>query len=248
MFIATRDRVRDRSYLLSILVPTTFRHAGAGEYRDARKQLILAPVTRQTTAPEKPTGRDAQGALLAVVAQVAAELRPDQDVQRRLTLDSALDRDLGFDSLGRVELIARVERRFNAALPERTLTEAETPRDLLRFLQAADVAVDSSTVAVDTHAAFAESAPNSADTLTEVLQWHVNAHPERAHIQSYDDHEQGDVITYRALWDAAREVAGGLQRRGIQPGDTVALMLPTGGGYFFSFFVMLLAVAIPVPI
>jgi len=248
LFIATRDRVRDRSYLLSILAPTTFRHAGAGEYRDARKQLILAPVTRQTTAPEKPTGSDTQGALLAVVAQVAAELRPDQDVQRRHTLDSALDRDLGFDSLGRVELIARVERRFNAALPERTLTEAETPRDLLRFLQAADVAVDSSTVAVDTHAAFAESAPNSADTLTEVLQWHVNAHPERAHIQNYDDHEQGDVITYRALWDAAREVAGGLQRRGIQPGDTVALMLPTGGGYFFSFFGILLAGAIPVPI
>jgi 1-acyl-sn-glycerol-3-phosphate acyltransferase len=108
--------------------------------------------------------------------------------------------------------------------------------------------VDSSTVAVDTHAAFAESAPNSASTLPEVLQWHVSTHPERAHIQHYDDHEQGDVITYRALWDAAREVAGGLQRRGIQPGDTVALMLPTGSGYFFSFFGILLAGAIPVPI
>jgi len=44
--------------------------------------------------------------LLAIVRRLAAELhaRPEEDIQ--VTLDSALERDLGIDSLGRVELRA----------------------------------------------------------------------------------------------------------------------------------------------
>ncbi len=205
-------------------------------------------MSQQTPLSQKSVSGDPQEALLAVIAQVAGELRPEQNVHRRLTLDSALDRDLGFDSLGRVELIARVERHFNVALPEHTLTAAETPRDLLRALRVAEGAVALSVDTVDTHAAFAEGAPIGANTLLEVLRWHVDTHPERAHIQSYDDHEQGEIVTYRALWESAAEVAGGLQRRGVKPGETVTLMLPTGSDYFFSFFGILLAGAVPVPI
>ncbi len=47
-------------------------------------------------------------------------------------LDNSLEKDLGLDSLARVELLARIERHFGLVLPERIFTEAETPRDLLR--------------------------------------------------------------------------------------------------------------------
>ena len=39
---------------------------------------------------------------------------------------------LGFDSLGRGELVARIEAAFDVTLPDQVLASAETPRDLLR--------------------------------------------------------------------------------------------------------------------
>ncbi|MEO5338807.1 MAG: acyl carrier protein, partial [Magnetospirillum sp. WYHS-4] len=81
-----------------------------------------------------PPSDDAR--LLALVGQVAGELHPGRKAPPP-RLDSRLDRDLGFDSLGRVELLARLEREFGAALPEAAFAEAETPRDLLRFLASA---------------------------------------------------------------------------------------------------------------
>jgi acyl carrier protein len=44
-------------------------------------------------------------------------------------LDSSLERDLGLDSLARVELVLRLEREFGASLAEQALAAAETPRD-----------------------------------------------------------------------------------------------------------------------
>ena len=83
-------------------------------------------------------GKDAEPAasvlavrLLRQVREVAAELRPHLS-QTPVTLDSLLDKDLGFDSLGRVELLVRIERAFGIALPENAFANAETPRDLLR--------------------------------------------------------------------------------------------------------------------
>src|SRR5213079_2953303 len=72
--------------------------------------------------------------LLAMVASVAREARPH--VEAYVALDSSLERDLGLDSLARVELVLRLEREFAASLPEQALASAETPRDLLRFLLA----------------------------------------------------------------------------------------------------------------
>jgi acyl carrier protein len=75
--------------------------------------------------------------LLSVVGDLADELRPGAPAAAPVTLDSALDRDLGFDSLGRVELLLRLEKAFDATLPEQTFATAETPRDLLRALAGA---------------------------------------------------------------------------------------------------------------
>ncbi|KGO33514.1 hypothetical protein JT06_13920, partial [Desulfobulbus sp. Tol-SR] len=78
--------------------------------------------------------------LLEILSHLMAELHPEAASRLDITLDSRLDRDLGLDSLARMELLARLERAFAVRLPEKALTTAETPRDLLRHLASAPTA------------------------------------------------------------------------------------------------------------
>ena len=55
-------------------------------------------------------------------------------------------------------------------------------------------------------------------------------------------------ISYGDLHRQVELVAAGLQRAGLEPRQTVAIMLPTSPEYFFAFFGILLAGGIPVPI
>ena len=57
--------------------------------------------------------------VLAVVAAVAKEARPH--VEPHVALDSSLEKELGLDSLARVELVLRLEKEFNASLPTEAL-------------------------------------------------------------------------------------------------------------------------------
>ena len=197
------------------------------------------------------TGKEAAAAarLLATVGEVAAELHP-QRTDSAMTLDSSLDRDLGFDSLGRVEVLVRIERAFGVSLPEAVFANAETPRDLLRAVFAAggteDAAMprDRAEMVIEAPGAI----PLGAATLVEVLEWHARVHPDRPHIQFYGDGGLGEVITFRGLKEGAEKVAAGLQAGDLQPGQSVIIMLPTGGDYFFSFFGVLMAGGVPVPI
>jgi acyl carrier protein len=83
--------------------------------------MISDPIRAQAPAPD---------AVLEIVQGLAQELQPQRRAHA-VSLDSSLERDLGFDSLGRVELLARLERSFGVRLPEGLLGTAETPRDLL---------------------------------------------------------------------------------------------------------------------
>jgi 1-acyl-sn-glycerol-3-phosphate acyltransferase len=190
---------------------------------------------------------DQAKALLEIVGALAAELRPG--MRTAVTLDSALDRDLGFDSLSRVELVLRCERRFAVSLPERTLATVETPRDLLRaVLSAAGAPRTAAAVEIREIAVEKVSAtPERAATLVEMLDWHVAAHGGRTHIVLSEEAGE-EVLSYQALRQGAEAVAAELQGRDVQPGQTVAIMLPTGREYFYSFYGVLLAGAIPVPI
>ena len=69
--------------------------------------------------------------LLGVVRELAIELHPERKDTLRVGLDSRLDRELGFDSLARAELMLRLEHAFNVRLPQEVLGEAETPEHLL---------------------------------------------------------------------------------------------------------------------
>ena len=69
--------------------------------------------------------------LLEIIDQLAKEIHPHHHPPP-LTLDSFLDREYGFDSLSRVELLLRIEQTFHVRLSEQLMAFAETHRDLLR--------------------------------------------------------------------------------------------------------------------
>ena len=141
---------------------------------------------------ETPTQGPAERVLI-LVREFCGELHADRRARAEVTLDSALDRDLGLDSLSRVELIARIERSFGRHLPEEALTEAETPRDLLRLLAGARVAAAHVPVPIETEPADAPArpAPDYTANLLEALDWHAGEHPDRTHVVLLQDGEHG---------------------------------------------------------
>ena len=188
--------------------------------------------------------------LLEIIAQLAKELHPHRHPPP-LSLDSFLDQEYGFDSLSRVELLLRIERTYHIRLPEQLLATAETPRDLLYELQSSsDITSLPSTMILDSHSqAELTATPYNAQTLVEVLEWHVATHPQRIHIHLYlMGDKKTQEISYQTLYDGAQSVAAGLRDANHMLGESVAIMLPTSREYLFSFYGALMAGGVPVPI
>lgn len=188
--------------------------------------------------------------LLQIVTVLAGEIRPHSRRPPVARLNSALERELGFDSLSRVELLTRIEKVFSVRLSDQMFTLAETPADLLRLISGAAASQPRMTLPESKADTLSEvhAVPREANTLTEALEWHAQNHPERPHVYLCVDDEQEQAISYQALWCGAEAVAAGLQHAGLDPGETVAIMLPTSEEYLFTFFGILLAGGIPVPI
>lgn len=212
---------------------------------DTDKHAHSAPPSREIS-PE---------AVLQVVTALYADLHPLEAAPQTVSLSSHLERDLGLDSLARVELGLRLEVRFGVQLRDAAVGSAETVADLLGLLTSAARAgagaarPDVSVVPVSPTAAVRPSlgTPKTATTLNEVLLWHAEQHPDVTHAVVIDE-DRSQAVTYAQLRDGAQEVAGALQQAGVQPGTTVALMLPTAAEYLYAFFGVLLAGAVPVPI
>ena len=211
-----------------------------------------APAAAWAASPDEAAQR-----LLDIVAQTLRDLQGDAVALPAVSLHSVLDRDLGLDSLARMELLLRIERAFGVDLPEDTLQRSETVAELLRALgSAAPAAGVVLQVPAQAHsgAPAAPAAPpgdgdrpDQASTLIEVLDWHLRRNPDQVqHIVLHDGHEQ--AVSYRQLAEAAVAMAAGLQRRGIAARQCVAIMLPTSAAYFAVYLGILRAGAIPVPI
>src|SRR3954470_23194045 len=195
--------------------------------------------------------RSREQELIAVVRELVRELSPQRLKRGDLALSSRLDRDLGIDSLARTELELRIERSFRVRLPVTEVAEMDTVGDLLKALehaapggmtaQAPDVAVHAASKLI--------SQPDHAKTLTEMLDWHAENHPDHLHVTVLQDENTVlGTMSYRDLQTAARAVAQGLISRDIVPGDRIAMMLPTSTDFFAAFFGILYAGAVPVPI
>lgn len=197
------------------------------------------------------TPEEIERLLLDQVQQMAMELSPRRASSLRVHLDSELDRDLGLGSLGRVELLARLERAFDLQLPEQVLATAATPGDLLLAIQRSKlprISLKTLPPPPPLHDQPQVSIPVAAKTLTEIFEWHVSRHPDRPHVHLQSDAQQVDVITYVGLYEKALKIAAGLQTVGIKLQQTVAIMLPTSADFLACFYGILFAGGIPVPI
>jgi acyl carrier protein len=190
---------------------------------------------------------DQERRLLEVVESLVIELHPHR--RPAVTLDSRLEQDLGLDSLSRAELLLRIEHAFGAAAPEQAMVSAETVRDVLLLLQhAAPVAETRAPQLRPLAVPPSTGLPADAQTLIDVLGWHVSAHPDQLHVHLYGAGDGVEDLSYGALERGASEIAAGLAASGLQPGEMVATMLPTGSEYLFAFFGILIAGGIPVPL
>jgi 1-acyl-sn-glycerol-3-phosphate acyltransferase len=205
--------------------------------------MLPEPARAETAEPPSPK------AVLDVAQALARELQPQRKSWSSLTLDSSLERDLGLDSLGRVELLARLERSFGVRLPEAALGSAETPRDLLQALLVGHpAAAEGAAFELLDPLEAAEAAPDRTRSLVEVLEWHAQRHPDRRHILYLAADGEPEELTYGGLLERGRAVAAGLARLGVGPGQAVGLMLPTGLEYFAAFVGVQLAGGVPVPL
>ena len=214
---------------------------------------------RQERETDRDTDRDRlEVGLLQLIREVVRELHPDRPVPE-LSLDSDLEREVGLDSLSRVELMLRLERQFAARVPDEVAVRARNPRELLDHLREMGAELDPDSVTPDAGSEAAPASagddpvaaapvPEQAQTLPEVLDWHAERAGERQCLELYDDAGQGPRLSYAELRTRAGELAAGLRARGVGPGDTVALMLPTGLDFFYAFHGVLWAGAIPVPL
>lgn len=187
--------------------------------------------------------------VIALVAELVGELRGGQTGAANVRRASRLERDLGIDSLGRTELILRIERNLAVQLPLAVMGEIDTVADLIEAIDHAGHVPAASPNEPVAAALPKATAPSQARTLVEALDWHVSQHPDRPHVAVLqDDRSIIAALTYAELAAAARLVAAGLVQRDIGPGDRIALMLPTGTDFFVAFFGILYAGATPVPI
>jgi acyl-CoA synthetase (AMP-forming)/AMP-acid ligase II len=87
-----------------------------------------------------------------------------------------------------------------------------------------------------------------SETLTSALIRRASETPRKVHLHLRLEGGQEESYTYQEMLDGAMAAGAALRARGLKPGETVALMLPTCREFFFSFLGTLLAGGIPVPI
>ena len=218
----------------------------------ADREHLLAEEQREPPAIGTPAqmDREVPAKFLGIVRDLVWELHPHLRRSMPVGLDSDFDRDLALDSLGRAELILRLDKAFKVRLPDHLLSEADTPRELLAAVLAARperrVAPEGAVVAA---VALPEiAAPTTAETLIDVLEHHVRAHGARPHVRIWHGEGAETCLTYNDLHEASRRVAAGLLERGLTAGDRVAVMLPTDASFFETFFGVLYAGGVPVPL
>lgn len=194
------------------------------------------------------TEKQLEAQLLSITQQFLKE-STEEYAHREINLDASLQRHLGIDSLGRAELFARIEKQFGIQLSQQLLTDAETLRDIFNAIEKGSP--EKIQMHYETVAPLSEKLnidPSSAQTLIDVLLLYAIQIPDRPHIYLQDEFGKEEIITYGKLLEMSLRIAKAIQQRGLRHGDTIAIMQPTHAGFFYTFYGVLLAGCIPVPI
>lgn len=164
---------------------------------------------------------------------------------------SQLERDLGLDSLGRVELLLRIAQQTGMTLAEQDMFEAVTVSDLLQLL-GTHSEVEMPAVVPPPRIASGQlkpvSDPGRADTLAHMLVLQAEQAPDWHYLHLYEGTDTPTPITFEQLVSGAAKVAGGLREHDVEPGQCIAIMLPTSRAFFDAYYGILFAGAVPVPI
>ncbi len=185
-------------------------------------------------------------AVLIVIRELARELGNERAV-RAVAPQASLEREVGLGSLERVELLLRLEQRFECHLDESCLA-LDTAAALTDALAGASPARPLAHSAVAAPAALDHLLPADWPSITAALFHHGGAEPARTHVLLRDDEGREQALSYGRLLTEAHSTALALVAGGVRRGDTVALMLPTGFDFLRSFQAILIAGGIPVPI
>ena len=171
---------------------------------------------------------------------------------KKITLDLSLQKHLGLDSIGLAELLSRIEKSFHIQLPTAVFFEADTLADIAKAIH---MAAPKNAVKPDkqtSNSSFQVTTPPvdlaSAHTLIESLILHAKATPDKPHVHLLLDDGTEQMITYGMLLHKSLEYAKTLQQLGLKKSETAAIMLPTSFEFFYTFFGILFAGGIPVPI
>jgi acyl carrier protein len=190
---------------------------------------------------------EAEAQVLQVTRELLRELNSPRSVEG-ISLSASLDQDLGLGSLERVELLVRLESHFNTRLPEEVAQHAGTLAEWVNVLRdGPGLQAEKKRYRIVQPIREAPPAPEDAKTWVEVLGRHAQFDPGRVQVHLLEE-ESGRDISYGELFETASKVAAGLVASGLRRDETVAIMLPTCDDFFFAFFGVMLAGAIPVPI
>jgi fatty-acyl-CoA synthase len=202
------------------------------------------------------TNNDFETELLTILKEFLSQLDAQRAIQS-IRIDASLERELGIDSLGKVELFHRIEKRFHLQLPERAMATADSLQDLVQYIQLEQVHFSQQKIQQTVSPPLKPLShplktlsldPSGTSTLLDVIHLYGLNESERPHIYYQNEYGIEKIIHYGTLFKEAEKVALGLQERNIQSGETIAIMLPTGPDFFYAFCGTLLAGSIPVPI
>lgn len=192
--------------------------------------------------------QDVEIELIGIVGELLAE--SGVPYRREIKMTASLQRHLGIDSLGRAELFRRVEKTFNVSIPDRLLAEAETLADIAAFLATAQPSFDVKPrkTVITSHGIHPRLDMSRTESLVELLQHYGQELPDKPHVFFQLEDGREEVITYGQVYQSALRVAASLIEKGLRPAETVAIMLPTTPDFFYAFYGVLFAGAVPVPI
>lgn len=182
--------------------------------------------------------------VVEVVERLAAELNPRQSPQ--VGLGTHLEWDLGLGSIERHELLLRLERELGEKLSSQGVFQASTVADLIAVTPGAVESRERTEVQFEP--GVIPPHPGHAVDLIEALLYQAEYQPERSTLFFLEEGEPTCQWTYPDLLAACQKAAAGLDALGIEPGERVGIMLPSGPDYLAAFYGALWVGAVPTPL
>src|SRR5690606_7637756 len=153
--------------------------------------------------------------------------------KKEILITDSLQRHLGLDSLGRAELIRRIEKKYDVIVPDALLAKVDSLQDIAMYLTQANPikAAQAAPKTMIHHHERSSVNPQKVATLVELLLLYAEQSPEKNHIYFYNENGQEELISYGKLLNEALKAAAGLKALGLKEGETVAIMQPTQPGF-----------------